>query len=223
MNRNEYYKQMRDLALQMRDKHNVETRLLNKMKIRKIYKDEEVRIDKWDIKSSRIRAAYFCDNDDYSVMVNKRLPKEPYLFALVHELKHHYVDRDIIRTGKVRCGNYNANELIEKGAEVFAAEFIYPEDEMREHLEALGITQHNCTPETVVEFKRSCPAIISYTFIRKRIERFGFCEREKFKQVQFQKLEEELYGLPIYKTDVVQGKASTNEILLTQFLIFLVY
>jgi len=51
---------------------------------------------------------------------------------LVHELKHHYVDQKAIEDGKIKCGDYNAHEVIEKGAEVFAAEFIYPEQEMRQ-------------------------------------------------------------------------------------------
>jgi Zn-dependent peptidase ImmA (M78 family) len=49
----------------------------------------------------------------------------PRLFALVHELKHHYIDQESIRGGELKCGDYNANQIIEKGAEVFAAEFIY--------------------------------------------------------------------------------------------------
>jgi hypothetical protein len=35
----------------------------------------------------------------------------------------------------------------------------------------------------------------------KRFEWFGFCPRGAYDKVQFQKLEEEIYGLPIYKQE----------------------
>ncbi|MGB8509527.1 MAG: hypothetical protein WCD76_14160 [Pyrinomonadaceae bacterium] len=40
---------------------------------------------------------------------------------------------------------YNCNEFIEKSAEVFAAEFIYPEAEMRELAASMGIDARTCT------------------------------------------------------------------------------
>lgn len=199
MTRSDYYREMKALALRKRAEHNIETEKLNLRIIQQIYKSERIRIDPWDIKGSRIRAAYFCDSDDNSVMVNSRLPREPKLFALVHELKHHYVDQPQILDGKLRCGAYNANQMIEIGAEVFSAEFIYPEAEMCGLADKLGISSENCTSEKIIEFKRSCPAIISYKFIVKRFEWFGFCQEGQFKQEQFRKLEESIYGLPIYK------------------------
>lgn len=91
--------------------------------------------------------------------------------------------------------------MTEKAAEVFAAEFIYPETEMRELASSLGIQAGTCTPEKIVEFKRSCPATISYQFIVKRFGWFGFIEFGSYKKIQFQKLEDEIYGSPIYKQD----------------------
>jgi Zn-dependent peptidase ImmA (M78 family) len=125
----------------------------------------------------------------------------PRLFALVHELKHHYVDQESIRGGELKCGDYNANQIIEKGAEVFAAEFIYPEAEMLELTKVLRVENGSCTAEKVVEFKRSCPAKVSYTFLAKRFEWFKFVPKGQFKGVQFQKLEESIYGLPVYKQE----------------------
>jgi len=115
--------------------------------------------------------------------------------------QHHYLDQQQILNGQIECGDYNANELIEKGAEVFAAEFIYPELEMRQLIGQMGITGHTCTPEVVVEFKRACRACVSYTFIVKRFTRFDLCRRDAFSKVQFTKLEEQLHGLPIYKRE----------------------
>ena len=68
-----------------------------------------------------------CDDGFCSVALQQKIPDEPKLFALIHELKHHYCDRAALGSGVIHCGDYDRNELIEKGAEVFAAEFIYPE------------------------------------------------------------------------------------------------
>ena len=201
MSRWDYYEQMRDLALAKRAVHKVETASLNLSFMRGIYRAEGIRIDRWDTKGRKIRAAYFCDSDDLSVLLNKNLPREPALFSLAHELKHHYADRGIIQGGQIRCGDYNANEATEIAAEIFAAEFIYPEGEMRDLLTRLRIIRETCTPEKIVEFKRACPASVSYSFIVKRFEHFGFCLKGKYKKVRFQKLEEQLHGLPIYKQE----------------------
>src|ERR1035438_5819606 len=120
-----HYQEMCRLARAKRDEHKVETASLDLLVMRRIYKAEGIRIDNWDIKGRRIRAAYFCDDGDCSVLVNKNLPKEPRIFSLAHELKHHYVDREIIENGEIRCGDYNANKQIEVAAEGFAAEFVY--------------------------------------------------------------------------------------------------
>ena len=67
-------------------------------------------------------------------------------------------------------------QLIEKGAEVFAAEFIYPEAEFEGDLDNLGLTASQ--PADVVAFKRSCRARVSYRFICKRLERLGRIRQE---------------------------------------------
>jgi Zn-dependent peptidase ImmA (M78 family) len=194
------YESLKALARQKRQEYEVSTDTFGLQKLRQIYKQEGVVIDLWKLQP-RIRAVYMCDDGDPSVLVNKTLPMEPRLFAMVHELKHHYTDRKLIEGGKLKCGDYNANQDIEIGAEVFAAEFLYPEQEFLDCLAGLGIQRDACTKEDVVRLKRSCGAPVSYTFLRKRLERMGFAQPGAFDRVQFQKLEEELYGLPIYKQE----------------------
>jgi Zn-dependent peptidase ImmA (M78 family) len=166
--------------------------------MRRIYRSEGIAIDQQPL-GYRIRAAYYCEDNDSSVLLNSKLPKEPKLFTLAHELKHHYLDREQIEKGEIRCGNYNSHELIEKAAEVFAAEFIYPRAEMLELIGAIDITSRTCTAEKVIELKRACPVSVSYAFVVKRLEWFRLCPRDEFKKVHFQKLEEEIYGVPFYK------------------------
>lgn len=193
-----YYQQMKALAEEKRCLYGVVTSELNLNVIRRIYREEGIRIDSWNLKRTKIKACYFPDGEP-SVMVRKDLPREPKLFALVHELKHHYVDRESILNGEHRCGAYNENELIEKGAEVFAAHFIYPDAEMLAAAADMNISSGNCTPEMIVRFKKRCVAVISFTFVVKRFERYGFIEKGSCATIQFQKLEEQIFGLPVYK------------------------
>jgi Zn-dependent peptidase ImmA (M78 family) len=167
--------------------------------MQRIYKGEGITIDRRKTKANRIRAAYYCDDGECSVWLNAGLPREPKLFALAHELKHHYLDRDEIQSGQIECGDYNAHEVIEKAAEVFAAEFVYPETEMKALISELGISNTDCSPKRIVEFKQACRACVSYTFIVKRFEWFRLCPRGAYSRVQFKKLEEEILGTPIYK------------------------
>jgi Zn-dependent peptidase ImmA (M78 family) len=196
-----YYEQMRELARTKRLEYEVETKSLTLIVLGHIFRKEGVRIDRRDLKGHRIRAAYFCDEGDASVMVKRSLPAAPKLFCLVHELKHHFVDRPLLEGGVIRCGDYNANKEIEIGAEEFAAEFIYPENEFLNLMGDLGLTAETCNPTEIVKFKKACPANISYLFIVKRFERRGLCRKDEYAHVQFQKLEEKIFGVPFYKQD----------------------
>jgi Zn-dependent peptidase ImmA (M78 family) len=99
------------------------------------------------------------------------------------------------KNGQLRCGDYNANEVVEKAAEVFAAEFIYPERDFLTCVEAMGLERGNVTPEMAVALKRACGAPVSYVFLRKRLEWFNFIEKGEFLKAKFQNLEQEIYGL----------------------------
>jgi len=192
------YSALRQLAYEKRTAYNVTTETLNLNVLRAIYKAEGIRIDPWKFPST-IRAVYMCEDSDPSVAVNKTLPREPRLFSLIHELKHHYLDQQLLQNGEIRCGDYNQNQVIEIGAEVFAAEFIYPEVEFVECVEGLGIQIGQCSAEDVVRLKRDCNACVSYAFLRKRLTRLKYAAVGSLDGIQFQKLEDQMYGQPIYK------------------------
>ena len=197
MSRRHYYEELQVLAREKRAEHNVETSSFGLREVRAIYKAEGIRIDHWPQLPRKIKALYMCDDDDCSVALQQNIPYEPKLFALIHELKHHYKDRAALGSRVISCGDYDANEQIEKGAEVFAAEFIYPESEFKGDLDNLGLTVRQ--PADVVAFKRSCRARVSYRFICKRLERLERISPGQFDGVQFQKLEEQIHGVPFYK------------------------
>lgn len=213
INQNEYFQELKTLALQKRVQLNIESKKLNLNVVKNIYKSEGIILDYRKIKSRRIRAAYFCDDVDCSVLANTSLPRIPKIFSLIHELKHHLVDREKIINGEIVCGDYNENKTIEVGAEIFAAEFIYPEAEMFSDCQEFGINCDNCTKENVVNFKRYCEVPISYTFLEKRFVFFNFISKGSFKNVRFQKLEEIMYP-PIYKQDgFIKNRKLTGKII----------
>jgi Zn-dependent peptidase ImmA (M78 family) len=203
------YEEAKLLANQKRTDYGVATETLNLNVVRRIYSHEGIRIDKWDFSPS-IRAVYMCEEGDISVAVSRKLPREPYMFALVHELKHHLTDIPLLQGGKLKCGDYNANELIEKSAEVFAAEFIFPESEFIERIQAMGIQKMSCSAEDVVRLKRSCKACVSYTFLRKRLVRLGYAEEATLAAVKFTNLEESMFGKPIYKQDWFRARRNAR-------------
>ncbi|PYX05058.1 MAG: hypothetical protein DMG85_16210 [Acidobacteria bacterium] len=162
MSRRAYYEDLKRLALEKRAEHRVQTGCFGLSEVRVIYKEEGIRIDHWPL-PRKVKALYMCDDGDCSVALQRALPYAPKLFALIHELKHHYRDKAALGTGVIHCGDYDANELIEKGAEVFAAEFIYPEAEFAADLQKSGITVREASD--VVEVKRNCKAKVSYRYI----------------------------------------------------------
>src|SRR5262245_48513299 len=100
MDRFTYYEGLKELARTKRAEYNVSTATFGLREVGKIYRAEKVRIDYRDL-TPRIRALYMCDDGDCSVAIRRTLPPEPRLFSLVHELKHHYKDREQLDAGKI--------------------------------------------------------------------------------------------------------------------------
>jgi Zn-dependent peptidase ImmA (M78 family) len=195
MSRSAYYETLKVLARAKRAEHGVDTAAFGLREIRGIYRTEGIVIDPYPL-PAKIKALYMCADDDFSVAVQRKLPNEPKIFALVHELKHHYCDREALGSGVIHCGDYDRNELIEKGAEVFAAEFIYPEEEFAQDQAARSIAIWRA--EDVVDLKLSCKANVSYMFLCKRLERLGLVAPGVFAGVKFRNLERSMYGVPFY-------------------------
>jgi Zn-dependent peptidase ImmA (M78 family) len=198
MHRDEYFEGLKVLAREKRMYHAVRTNSFGLREVRKIYSTEGIKIDYWPL-PKKIKAIYMCKGGDFSVAVQRALPEEPKLFALIHELKHHYVDQERIENGLIHCGDYNQNELIEKGAEVFAAEFIFPELEFAELIRSFSAISR-WRAEDVVKLKQRISAKISYKFVCKRLERLGLIVRGEFDRIQFRKLEEQMFGVPYWRT-----------------------
>ena len=199
MERFTYYEEMKALAVATRSKYGVRTDSLGLREMRRIYKQEGIKLDLWPHKMKKVRAAYLIEDGQAYVLLTKSMkPVEPRLFALAHELKHHLVDQEIAKTRRLECSvDFSSRSPIEIGAEVFAAEFIFPEQEFSSWVET-QLSNRTCGPDEIVQLKRNSPAKVSYTFLVKRLERLKLVTEGEFKRFQFLKHEYRLYGVPFY-------------------------
>jgi len=194
---------MRLLAVQVRDQYGLQTSRVLKSDLRRIYKDQGIHIDLWPYKMKKLRGAYFNDENGASVMLAKGLPDDPMIFTMGHELKHHLVDREQILS---LCDPSNQVAEIEIGAEIFAAELIYPEKMFCENLLGMGTKMGSCTPQQIVELKRGTQTTLSYAGLAKRAEFLGFAAPNSLARVAWKKLEESIYGVPLYKQLIARRK-----------------
>jgi Zn-dependent peptidase ImmA (M78 family) len=189
---------MKVLAREERKKHGITTSRVLRSDLRKIYKEYGIQIDIWSHFSRKIRGAYFCDQYGASVALNPDLPDDPYIFTMAHELKHHLVD-SIMSVNF--CGENNEFEPIEIGAEVFAAELLFPEQDFADQLMHMGVLPGGCTPDKLVRLKHETKTTLSFTGLAKRAEFMGFASKGMLtsRRIHWKKLEEQIYGEPIYK------------------------
>lgn len=193
--RNEYYRLMRTLAHQKRTEYQLITSQISLSSIRQIYKREGIKIDTAPNHLRKLKAAYFNDSDGCSVFLNMKLPDEPRLFAMIHELKHHFIDRD--KLSCVCLELYKRMPEIEIGAEIFAAEFLFPESEFRQFTVNMGIKVH-ATAEDIVKLNYHSPARISYQFLLKRLEWLKLINHGEYRNISFHKLHARIHGSPHY-------------------------
>ena len=196
MNRYAYYDGLKALAREIRVQFEIDSPKVRRSDLRAIYKEYGIKIDLRPLKSSKLRGAYFNDEHGVSVLINKKLPDAPFIFTMAHELKHHLKDQD---REVVICDLSFQNDAIEIGAEIFAAELIFPENDFIDWMEKLGIDYGECSAEDVVRLKRDSETTMSYAGLVKRVYFLGFAETDAFKGTKWTKLEESMYGEPIYK------------------------
>lgn len=196
MNRRAYYEKLKALARAERDKHGFTTPRVMLADLRRIYGVYGIRIDLWQGNLRHLRGAYLNDECGPTVMVAKSLPREPRIFTMAHELKHHLVDRGL---DLWYCDQSNESEPIEIGAEIFAAELIFPEQDFASALQDMGVDLGACTAQTVVHLKDRTQTTLSYASLAKRAEWMGYAATGAFRGVRWKTLEEELLGVPLYK------------------------
>ncbi|TAJ07584.1 MAG: ImmA/IrrE family metallo-endopeptidase [Nitrospirae bacterium] len=197
MSRSAYYEQMKSLAREVRKHHGLTTPRVSKSDIRTIYRGYGIRIDLWPYSLKNLRGAYFNDDLGPTVMIARDLPLDPYIFTMAHELKHHLADSG--KTIPSYCDPSNESDPVEIGAEVFAAELIFPENDFEAWLLEAHVAKSNCTPDILIKMKRETRTTLSYTGLGKRAERLGYAQAGSLSGVRWKKLEEQIYGEPEYK------------------------
>jgi Zn-dependent peptidase ImmA (M78 family) len=182
-----YYYEMRELALEVRVRNDIEGANLSMREMWKVYRAEGIEELHFRHGFKQLRGAYF--NDDYgvTVMLAGGLPDEPTIFTMAHELKHHLVDS---KTGALLCRTDEQLRRVEIGAEVFAAELIYPEKDFVYDLFRLtrGMPQ-TLGPELLVELKRRTQTTLSYAALAKRTVLLRLADEKAFKDVRWGTLE----------------------------------
>jgi Zn-dependent peptidase ImmA (M78 family) len=196
MYRSDYYEEMKLLARSIRGQYGLISPRVLRSDLRRIYRDRGIRIDLWPHKLRKLRGAYFNDDLGPTVMLAKGLPEDPMVFTMAHELKHDLVDANLSLS---YCDSSNLSAPIEIGAEVFAAELIYPEANFAADIQSFGASRGTCTAETIVRVKHETRTTLSYTGLVKRAEFMGFSPRGSLQGIQWKNLEETIYGVPLYK------------------------
>lgn len=193
MNRTEYYEDLKRLAREVRAENGLTTPKVGRADMRRLY--SKYGIDDVDLRPlGNIRGAYLNDSDGISILLNSTLPDAPLIFTMGHELKHHLRDR---QTPVSLCVE-KSDAAIEIGAEIFAAELIFPERDFIAWLTSRGVSTGCCTPETIVQMKHETQTTLSHAALSKRAAFFRFAPNE-FKAIGWTALTEKMYGVPIYK------------------------
>lgn len=196
MGRFEYYENLKELARHVRSTYGLTTPRVLRSDLRRIYRDCGVHIDLWPHGFKQLRGAYFNDDLGPTVVLARHLPPEPMIFTMGHELKHHLTDQALRLS---YCDASNQSEQIEIGAEIFAAELIFPEQDFVQWLCQMHIEVGTCTPEAIVRLKHESRTTLSYAGLAKRTEFLGFAPVGSFAGIRWKKLEEQTYGESVYQ------------------------
>jgi hypothetical protein len=206
--RTQYYEQLKSLARQVRSERGLTSPRVLRSDMRRIYKFYGIEIDFWPYPLKNLRGAIINDALGASVMLKKDLPDDPLIFTMGHELKHFLTDSQLPSTF---CHSKNISEPIEIGAEIFAAELIFPECDFIFWMESQGIQAGECTPEVIVRLKRDTRTTLSYQGLAKRANFLHFAKPGSLDGVKFAKLAEKMFGTPIYKRDWFKARRSKSD------------
>jgi len=199
----EYYEKMKLLARESRVEHGIEGPRVLRSDMKRIFKEEGIHLDYWAGPLKRIRGAYFNDEDGPTIMIRKDLPPDPCVFTMAHELKHHLADKD---SGLVACESTPATEMIEIGAEIFAAEFLFPEECFKQEMARMGVGFMQCTAELLVQVKHNTKTSLSYSGLCKLAVWLQFAADGSLPKAGWKKLEEQIFGVPFYRRGRTTGQ-----------------
>jgi Zn-dependent peptidase ImmA (M78 family) len=191
VNTQSYYEDLKQLARQVRAENGLSSPRVLASDLMRIYAKYGIVVDEWPYRLRNLRGAFINDQLGATVMLAKGLPQDPLVFTMAHELKHFFRDRDL---GISYCDQSNLNRSLEVGAEIFAAEMLFPDRDFISHMNAMGVRRDQCLPRTLVELKRKTGTTLSYAGLAIKAEWLGFAPSHSLTTVKTWRRMEALYS-----------------------------
>jgi Zn-dependent peptidase ImmA (M78 family) len=196
VNLHNYYEDLKLLARQVRAENGLSLPRVLPSDLMRIYAKHGIEVDEWPYRFRHLRGAFIDDHLGTTVMLAKGLPRDPMVFTMAHELKHFYRDRDL---GISYCDQSNLNRSLEIGAEIFAAELLFPDRDFVAHMKTMGVGRDACFPRTLVQLKRKTGTTLSYAGLAIKAERLGFAPSHSLTTVKTWRKFEALYNEPVQR------------------------
>jgi len=190
MNVKAYYNDLKQLARQVRAENGLKSPRVLPSDLRRIYFRNGIEVDVWPYRLRNLRGAFICDNLGATVMLAKGLPQDPLAFTMAHELKHFLRDRHL---GISYCDQSNMHKTLEVGAEIFASELLFPDQNFIEHMRKMRIGTEQCLPRTLVRLKLETRTTLSYLGLAIKAERLRFAPANSLTKVKTWRKLEEIY------------------------------
>jgi len=191
MNRQAYYEELKLLARQVRAENGLRSPRVLPSDLRRIYDRHSIMIDSWPYRLRHLRGAFISDHLGTTVMLASGLPQDPMVFTMAHELKHFFRDREL---GISYCDQSNLDKAVEIGAEIFAAELLFPDEDFSKHMRLLRVGRDQCLPKTLVQLKRKTRTTLSYAGLAIKAERLGYAPACSLTKIRTWRKFEALYG-----------------------------
>ena len=191
MNTKGYYEDLRQLARQVRAENGLSSPRVLVSDLLRIYAKNGIVVDEWPHRFRNLRGAFINDELGPTVMVAKGLPQDPKVFTMAHELKHYFRDRDL---GISYCDQSNLNKSIEVGAEIFAAELLFPDRDFVAYMRRMGVRTNQCLPKTLIQLKRQTGTTLSYAGLAIKAERLGFAPSHSLTTIKTWRRLEAVHG-----------------------------
>lgn len=204
MSTTDYYEMVKERARELRSERQWTEPRLGLRELKQLCLDQGIeKIDLWPPSTCRgakrrtkVRGIYAPNGGRPCVMVNRHLPKDQRIFTLGHELKHHLYDGD--GDAPLLCEKKVQKNTVEIGAEIFAAELIYPDADFCRDLRERGVQTGKCTAEDLVRLKHDVETSLSYAALAKKSYRFDFAPRGSFDKAAWRTIERQIFGEPSY-------------------------
>ncbi len=202
MSRSSYFAELKELAREIRQKYGLATPRVLISDLRKICRVEGVTVNLWPLPGMRgdrlknVRGLYFNEDGDPSIYLARHLPEEQQIFTLAHEIKHHLIDQG--QMGSL-CAGTNQQEEVEVGAEIFAAELIFPDQDFGHTLTAAGVKFGQCSAEDIIRLKHQSKTTLSFTSLGKKAMILGYSPPHALDDIRWHQLNKQIYGEPPYK------------------------